>query len=92
MGPPHGLLWEREHAIVEPCAISRWRADRRVVGGDLMGGHVMKPGSIVAISAGPVRLARVLSIDGSRATLRTLDTDRTIVRPVGMLWAVLDPI
>ncbi len=62
------------------------------MGGDLMGGHVMKPGSIVAISAGPVRLARVLSINGSRATLRTLDTDRTIVRPIGMLWAVLDPL
>jgi hypothetical protein len=27
----------------------------------------MKPGSIVAISAGPVRLARVLSINGTRA-------------------------
>jgi hypothetical protein len=57
-----------------------------------MGGNVMKPGSIVAISAGPVRLARVLSIDCTRATLRTLDTDRVIVRPVGMLWAILDPL
>ena len=57
-----------------------------------MGGNVMKPGSIVAISAGPVRLARVLSIEGSRATLRTLDTGRTIVRPIGMLWTVIDPL
>ena len=62
------------------------------MGLDPMGGDVMKPGSIVAISAGPVRLARVLSINGTRATLRTLDTDRTIVRPIGMLWAVLDPL
>lgn len=62
------------------------------MGCDLMGGDVMKPGSMVAISAGPLRLARVLSINGSRATLRTLDTNRTIVRPVGMLWAVLDPL
>ena len=57
-----------------------------------MGSDVMTPGTIVAISAGPVRLARVLSINGSRATLRTLDTDRVIVRPIGMLWAVLDPL
>ncbi len=62
------------------------------MGCDPMGGHVMKPGTIVAISAGPVRLARVLSIDCTRATLRTLDTDRVIVRPIGMLWAVLDPL
>ncbi|NBS69676.1 hypothetical protein EBT31_12310 [bacterium] len=62
------------------------------MGFDSMGGNVMKPGSIVAISAGPVRLARVLSIEGSRATLRTLDTGRTIVRPIGMLWTVIDPL
>lgn len=49
----------------------------------------MNPGDICAISAGPVRLARLISIDGTRATLRTLDTDRVIVRPIGMLWAIL---
>jgi hypothetical protein len=52
----------------------------------------MKPGTIVAISAGPVRLARVVSIKGKSATLRTLDTDRTIVRPIAMIWAILDPL
>ena len=52
----------------------------------------MKPGTIVAISAGPVRLARVLSVAGNLAQLRTLDTGARIVRPVGMLWAILDPI
>lgn len=49
----------------------------------------MNIGDICAISAGPVRLARIVSIDGTRATLRTLDTDRVIVRPVSMLWAIL---
>jgi len=57
-----------------------------------MGSDVMKPGTIVAISAGPVRLARVVSIEGRVAVLRTLDTDRTIVRPICMLWEVLDPL
>jgi hypothetical protein len=52
----------------------------------------MKPGSIVAISAGPVRLARVVSIEGRFATLRTLDTNRAIVRPIALCWAILDPL
>lgn len=46
----------------------------------------MNPGDICAISAGPVRLARVVAIDGDRVTLRTLDDNRRIVRLAGMLW------
>ena len=46
----------------------------------------MKLGDICAISAGPVHLARIVSIDGDRVTLRTLDGDRLIVRTAGMLW------
>lgn len=52
----------------------------------------MKPGDICAISAGPVRLARLVSIDGARATLRAFDTGRLIVRPVSMVWPICGPI
>lgn len=52
----------------------------------------MKPGNVIAYTAGPARLAVVVALHGTRATLRTLDTGRTITRDVARCWVILDAL
>lgn len=52
----------------------------------------MRAGAIVAYSAGPARLARVLAVHGARLTLQDLDTGRTITRALAACWPILDAL
>ena len=50
----------------------------------------MMPGTIVAYSAGPARLARVIELQGMRARLAPLTGGRPFWRDVATLWPLLD--
>lgn len=51
---------------------------------------MLKPGNVAAYHTNPARLAIVLAVHGARVTLRTLDTGRTITRPLAACWRILD--